>query len=214
MAKVPFPPALPGYPESDGRPMADDSLQLEWIFLLQQNLELLCQGEKTSLVAAALLWYATLGDPADREAPDVIVALRRPRGDRRSYYQWVEGTPPHVVFEVMSPHAPAGEIARKFAFYDRHGVEEYYLIDPHSLSLHGWLRREGRFVPVEEMDGWTSPLLGIRFTMTPTRPAVFHPGGERFLTFVEHFRLLQQAEQRRDAARARLRELGIDPDAA
>ena len=30
---------------------------------------------------------------------------------------------------------------RKFEFYQRHGVEEYYLYDPFSGKLEGWLRR-------------------------------------------------------------------------
>ena len=55
--------------------------------------------------------------------PDVMVAFGRPRGDRGSYKQWEEGgVAPHVVFEVMSPGNRAGKMAKKFLFYERHGV--------------------------------------------------------------------------------------------
>jgi hypothetical protein len=39
MSIVPFPPeSLPQYPESDGQPMADNTLQLRWIVVLFGNL--------------------------------------------------------------------------------------------------------------------------------------------------------------------------------
>jgi hypothetical protein len=71
------------------------------------------------------------GQPKIRQAPDALVAFGRPKGYRGSYRQWVEGgIPPHVVFEVLSPNNRHNELIRKFQFYDRHGVEEYYVFDP------------------------------------------------------------------------------------
>jgi Uma2 family endonuclease len=60
-------------------------------------------------------------------APDAMVAFGRPKGHRGSYMQWRGGgIAPQVVFEVLSPDNRAGELARKFQFYERFGVEEYY----------------------------------------------------------------------------------------
>jgi Uma2 family endonuclease len=35
-----------------------------------------------------------------------------------------------VVFEILSPGNRLAEMMAKFEFYDRYGVEEYYIYDP------------------------------------------------------------------------------------
>src|SRR5438045_15219 len=82
-------------------------------------------------VAGDLFWYPVEGAPDIRTAPDVLVALDRPKGDRRSYQQWREGgISPQVVFEVVSPGNRVAEMIWKFLFYQRYGVREYYVYDP------------------------------------------------------------------------------------
>lgn len=50
-------------------------------------------------VAADLLWYPLESDNKTKVAPDVMVVLGRPKGDRGSYQQWQEANiPPQVVF--------------------------------------------------------------------------------------------------------------------
>ena len=95
-------------------------------------------------VAGDLLWYPVEGDRPDRLAPDILVAFGRPKGERGSYMQWVEGgIAPQVVFEILSPGNRPGEMELKFQFYERFGVEEYYVYDPDNGSLEGWRRRVG-----------------------------------------------------------------------
>src|SRR5207237_366550 len=78
-----------------------------------------------------LLWYPVEGNNRIRMGPDVLVAFGRPKGTRGSYKQWVEGgIAPQVVFEVLSPGNRAGELKRKFHFYQRHAVEEEYITEP------------------------------------------------------------------------------------
>ena len=69
------------YPQSDGRPMADTTIQYEWIVTLKGGLDELL----SDFVAGDLFWYPVKGDPKQVIAPDVIVALGRPKGHRRSY---------------------------------------------------------------------------------------------------------------------------------
>jgi Uma2 family endonuclease len=108
------------YPESDGEPMADNTLQFQWIVTLEENLDALLPD----FVGGDLLWYPVEGEPTTRIAPDVLVALGRPKGHRGSYLQWREGgVPPQVVFEVLSPGNRFGELRRKSNFYERHGVD-------------------------------------------------------------------------------------------
>ena len=83
------------------------------------------------------------GTPASVPQPDVMVVFGRPKGNRGSYMQWEEGDiPPQVVFEILSPGNRAGEMERKFQFYERYGVEEYYIYDPDRGDLVGWRRAD------------------------------------------------------------------------
>jgi hypothetical protein len=137
-------------------------------------------------VAGDLLWYAEKGNPAERMAPDAMVIFGRPKGYRGSYMQWKEdGIAPQVVFEVLSPGNRPEEMDRKFAFYDRHGVEEYYIYDPDYVRLEAWRRVDGRLRPVARVDGYVSPRLGITFDLSGKELVVLRPDKSRFLSFLE-----------------------------
>ena len=127
------------YPESDGKPLADNTIQFRLITTIHTELD--AQLPDT-FVAADLLWYPISGDSNTSAAPDVMVAFGRPKGERRSYKQWLEDdVAPQVVFEIASLSNTIGELEdKKFKFYRKHGVEEYYLFDPDRQTLKGWLR--------------------------------------------------------------------------
>ena len=208
------------YPDSDGQPMADNTKQFRWIVLLKENLECLFVDDPQVFVVGDLLWYPVEGHPEIRVAPDAMVVFGRPKGDRGSYRQWEEGgIGPQVVFEVLSPGNTLKEMAKKQRFYDRYGVEEYYLYDPDRNDLTGFQRVNGQLEVIEEMAGWTSPRLGIVFALTDVDLEIYYPHGRRFLTTVE---LAQQAEQekqraeqekqRADRLAAQLRALGVEPE--
>jgi Uma2 family endonuclease len=130
------------YPDSDGLPMADNTLQYEWIVTIKGGLDAIFLDDPNVFVAGDLLWYPVKGEPKIRTAPDAMVAIGRPKGYRGSYKQWEEGNlAPQVVFEVLSPGNRLREMIRKFNFYQQYGVEEYYIYDPDNGSLDGWLRR-------------------------------------------------------------------------
>jgi Uma2 family endonuclease len=229
------------YPDSDGMPMADNTLQYEWIVAVKGNLDILFADRPDVFVAGDNLVYPVRGNNKIRQAPDVYVAFGRPKGYRGSYRVWEEdGIFPQVVFEVWSPGNRAGEMIRKRAFYRTYGADEYYLIDPDDNMVEGWIRDGDAFREVPNMNGWVSPRLGIRFDTSGPVLSIYYPDGRRFLTFLElgqqAERAQQQAEQarreaeqaRREAertekravhaeqelerARALLREAGIDPD--
>jgi hypothetical protein len=172
-----------------------------------------------------------------------MVVLGRPKGKRGSYKQWEEdGIAPQVVFEVLSPGNRFGELLRKFRFYEKHGVEEYYIYNPDNGDLLGWRRGESGLEEITEMNGHVSRRLEIRFEPGegPNNLRIMGPDGQPFLT---HQELMDQAEaerrcaeaerqraeaerqraeaerQRAEAERqraerlaAKLRELGIEPD--
>ncbi|WP_354634686.1 Uma2 family endonuclease [Planktothricoides raciborskii] len=186
------------YPDSDGQPMADNTQQFRWIVLIKENLECLFAQNAEVFVAGDLLWYPVEGRPDIRVAPDVFVVFGRPKGDRGSYRQWVEeNIAPQVVFEILSPGNTFKEMTKKLQFYERYGVEEYYIYDPDRNHLTGLQRQEGNLTFLENVSDWTSPRLGIRFVLEADTLAIYYPDGQRFLTTVE---LTQRAEQEKQRA--------------
>ncbi|MGK7887831.1 MAG: Uma2 family endonuclease [Leptolyngbyaceae cyanobacterium] len=107
------------YPDSDGMPMADHTLQYDWIVRLVGTLRQLFKGQ-TVFVAGDLLWYPVKVNqpPAPAQAPDAMVVFGRPPGDRGSYKQWQEDNiAPQVVFEILSPSNTSIRMMEKQAFY-------------------------------------------------------------------------------------------------
>lgn len=201
------------YPDSDGQPIADNTEQFQWIVLLKENLECLFAQDDNIFVAGDLLWYPVEGHPEIRVAPDVMVALGRPKGKRGSYRQWEEDNiAPQVVFEILSPGNRAKEMIRKLQFYERYGVNEYYVYDPDDNELTGLQRGENGLEVIETIEDWTSPLLGIRFFLTPDTLEIYYPDGRKFLTTVELNQEMTKESQRADRLAAKLKELGVDPE--
>jgi Uma2 family endonuclease len=202
-----------GYPESDGEPIAENTLQYRWIVTIHGGLEARFADDPQVFVAADLLWYPVEGDNTTRLAPDAMVAFGRPKGDRGSYLQWREGgIAPQVVFEVLSPGNRAGEMARKFEFYQKFGVEEYHIYDPDRVTMTGWLRDGDALRPIPNLDGWVSPRLGIRFDLSGPELSIFGPDGRPFPTYLELFQQRDEAIRRAERLAERLRALGIDPE--
>jgi len=207
------------YSDTDGQPMADNTRQFQWIVTIKENLDLLFADNSNVFVAGDLLWYPIEGNNTIRRAPDVMVVFGRPKGYRGSYQQWQEDNiPPQVVFEILSPGNTIKEMAAKLQFYQWYGVEEYYLYDPEKVDFAGWQIMDGKLTIIEEIQGWVSPRLEVRFEMAEELQ-IFTPTGERFLTFVELGQKLQQEKRRAEQAEARLKaleerlkSLGVDPN--
>jgi len=229
------------YPSSDGQPMAESTIQYELIVKIKEGCESLFKDDPNVFVAADLLWYPVEGRPEISQAPDTMVIFGRPKGDRLSYIQYREDNiGPQVVFEIRSHNDSNTKMNKKLSFYQRHGVEEYYLYDPQINEMEGWQRIEGNLEVIEPMEGWISPRLGVRFELGEDGLEIYRPNGEKFLSYaeLEEERLLdrqrlqqesqraeqadqraqqadqraQQADQRAQRLAAKLRELNIDPD--
>ncbi|MBW4632739.1 MAG: Uma2 family endonuclease [Iphinoe sp. HA4291-MV1] len=215
------------YPDSDGKPMADNTKQFRWIVTIKENLEWLFADDPNVFIAGDLLWYPVEGNNKTCQAPDAMVVFGRPKRDRGSYKQWEEANiPPQVVFEILSPGNKRAEMNRKLLFYDRFGVEEYYLYDPDHNHLSGWLRNEGFLDVIDPINQWISPRLQIRFDFVSPQLQIFYPDGTRFLSYTEIAQQAEEAQQRAQEAQQRaeqaearvaklaerLRALGIEPD--
>ena len=226
----------PVFPDSDGKPVADNTLQFEWLSTIKWNLEHLFENDPTVFVAGDNLIYPDETDPGVRQAPDVYVAFGRPKGYRGSYKVWEEGGVfPQVVFEVWSPGNTIAEMDAKREFYEKYGAEEFYLVFPEfPVNVQAWWSQGGRLVRTAETNGFVSPRLGVRFLFEPRVLTLTGPDGRPFRNpqqiaadrdaaerrAAEEVRL-REAERRRAEAEkqraerlaAKLRELGLDPDA-
>jgi Uma2 family endonuclease len=229
------------YPDSDGKPMSDNTKQFQLIVKIQGGIDALFKDHQNVFVAGDLLWYPVEGDNKTRQAPDTMVVFGRPKGDRGSYQQWLEDNiAPQVVFEILSPGNRMGEMFKLFKFYENYGVEEYYVYDPEDNELIGWVRSDGKLNYIESMEGWVSPRLQVRFETASGDLEIYQPDGQKFLSYVELSRqkelaqqqmeltqqqmeLTQQqleqerqekelAQQKADRLSEKLREMNINPD--
>jgi Uma2 family endonuclease len=193
------------YPDSDGQRIGDNTRQIDWIFLLSNNLSAMYRGRPDVFVAGALLWYPVEGEPTIRAAVDVLVAFGRPKGDRGSYKQWEEGgVPVTVAFEVTSLEDNAQEMNDKRMFYEKHGVEELYVYDPDATPprLEVFLREGDVFRREPNVEGFVSPRLGVRFEPSAgPQMAVYRPNGERFISFVELAALMGLTRRQHDESK-------------
>jgi Uma2 family endonuclease len=212
------------YPESDGKPLADNTIQFGLIMKIQGGIDALFADNPDVFVAGDLLWYPIEGSLIS-QAPDVMVAFGRPKGDRRSYLQWQEGDiAPQVAFEILSKTNTRKEMREKFNFYQDHGVEEYYLYDPYNNRLKVWIRETDETLPdraapsqfeglrstsdqqlvaIAQPEGWVSPRLQIRFETSSGELKLYRPDGKRFESFVEIVKRAEQADQRAAQERSR-----------
>ncbi len=212
------------YPFEDDIPLADSTLQFDWLEMLFAGLEAQYRDAADVMVASNNLWYPIEGDPRTATAPDIMVVFGRPKQPRKSFMQWKEqGIGPQVTMEIRSPSNSTKDLKKCFDFYQRFGVEEYYLIDPWKDTLDGWKREGKKLKKIAKMNGWVSPRLGLRFELRKDWLHIIGADGEEFLMIRERARRQQRAleESQRAAAKAeaerkklaaKLRELGVDPD--
>ncbi|WP_435183544.1 Uma2 family endonuclease [Cylindrospermopsis raciborskii G7] len=190
------------YPESDNKPMADNTRQFTWIVKIKENLEILFKYNADVFVAGDLFWYPVEGSNKIKLAPDTMVVFGRPKGHRGSYRQWEEDNiPPQVVFEILSPGNTQDEMDKKKLFYLKHGVEEYYVYDPDRISLEVSIRENNSFKEIKDFSVWTSPRLDVRFDMTGDELVIYYPDGGRFLSPVELSNYAEQETQRAERER-------------
>lgn len=216
------------YPDSDGKPMSDNTLQWDTIAYLIMVIRHWFSPRQDVFVAGDLLWYYEEGNNKARIGPDCLVAFGRPPGYRGSYMQWVEGgICPQVVFEVLSPKNTKKEMAAKYELYARLGCLEYYLVDPYKLLVGGFQRAGEHIVPIADAIGHRSELLGLTLgfredffdLVTDDGCSLLRPDEMAVVasqSSIEVAAAQAQAESARAQAaqfRAKLIAAGIDPDA-
>ena len=74
--------------------------------------------------------------------PDVSVIVRKPYAINREKY--IDGAPDLIV-EVLSESTMKNDTGIKKDAYEKHGVKEYWIVDPNSRSIQVYHNIEGKF---------------------------------------------------------------------
>ncbi|MFK7979230.1 MAG: Uma2 family endonuclease [Saprospiraceae bacterium] len=189
--------------------MADNTRQWNWINFIKNGLEE-TTANQVIFVAGDLLWYPVEGNNKLRVAPDVMVAIGRPKGDRNSYLQWREANlPPQIAFEVLSPGNTKKEMAKKLLWYEKYGVIEYYVYDPDSNKLEIYNRTADKLIKIDTKD-WTSHLLKFRLLWTTDTLKIFHPNGTPFLSYAEVIADVKSAKTAVTTAKAKMVKIKVE----
>ena len=222
------------YPDRDGKRMADNTRQYEWIVTIKGNLDAICVGDRAAFVAGDNLIYPVQGVPTIRTAPDVYVAFGRPRGHRGSYRVWEEdGVFPQVVFEVLSPgNTRRGDEPQAAVLPASTGPRNTTPTTPTATCCKAGCGPAGGSWPSATCTTTSARDSASGSTCSGWNSDSSRPTGEPFLTFAQ---LKEQADAERrgpmrrprepmrrrygptrrrhgpTALAAKLRELGIDP---
>ncbi len=203
---------------SGEQPTAGVNLRFAWIAMLAAHLAAQHRDDADVFVVGDYL-YPVESETKHRQASDVSVAFGCPEVKHDIY--------PQVVFDVLSPGWRYTEMQDKFAFYEKHGAEEYYILYPEFPMHADAFRRDGATLArVADVNGYVSPRTGLRFALETGQLTVFGRDGRPLRTAEElgaereaAERTAREQRQRADAEAeratklaAKLRELGVDPD--
>lgn len=160
------------YPVSDGRLMSESQLGGAEMVRITQTLQDWFADVPDVYVWMNLFVYYEPRNPRAAVSPDVFVAIGADKEpERMVYFVWREGVPPTVVFEVLSSSTHLEDQGHKREVYQRIGVREYVLYDPHHdfmdpplqvnrLESGGYRRLEP-----DGTGGFVSEALGLRLRM-------------------------------------------------
>lgn len=210
--------AVPLYPESDGKPMAETDIHRRLLTTLVFTLETHFQNQPDVYASGNLLVYYVEGNPAKCFAPDVFVVRGVPKGERQIYKLWEEGVAPQIIIELTSRKTWKEDLQTKWRLYEELGVQEYFIFDPEydylDDPLVGYKLENGKYVELEIKDGRVkSETLGLELVDTDETLRLFDPQTESFLptpqetaTAYQELQETQKQNAELEATLARYRE--------
>lgn len=224
------PPTQDELPYEDDENMESERHRLQ-MNLLIESLRLHWVDRQDFFVGGNMFVYYSLEQTRGKSfrGPDVFVALGvEKERERKSWVVWEEAKAPDVIIELLSPRtATADRTSKKEIYQNALRVPEYYWFDPLSGELAGFALRQGRYEPIapDDQNRLVSDALQLALTVH-TGNYQDHGGqwlrwqtlgGQTLLAGEERAeREHNRAEREHDRAErlaARMRELGIDPDA-
>lgn len=229
------------YPSADGEPVAETFDHLYALLTTLEVLKQYLANRQATVLGDQFLYYSQ-GFPRLRVAPDVMVIFDVAPGGRDNYKLWEEGQIPSVIFEMTSGGTQEKDQVFKKTLYEQLGVKEYWLFDPKGEWIEEKLRGYRlRGEIYESITDSRSEPLQLRLQIEGQLIGFYREdNGEKLLIPDELAAALQQevvarqqaeeqveqerqrAEQERQRAelaeaqveqlKAKLREMGIDPN--
>jgi Uma2 family endonuclease len=103
-----------------------------------------------------------LDETANAVQPDILFVSHK--GSGKILDNRVVGAP-DLVIEIVSPGNINHDWKTKMSLYERFGVKEYWIVDPHSKQTTGFLLKDGIYQPLENGFGQLhSSILGQSFS--------------------------------------------------
>ena len=170
-------------------------------------------------VASNLTIHFVDGSEERAIQPDVFVSFGSPKGSRRVWLAWEEGTLPDFVLEVASKKTYRRDEREKRAIYERMGVTEYWQFDPtgdylkpvlqgRRLSAAGAYESLPLAITSSGLLHGVSNVLGLHICADGSRVRLYDPATDEFLLTNAEKDIALAAERRaREAAEAELEEL-------
>ncbi|MBF2034214.1 MAG: Uma2 family endonuclease [Leptolyngbyaceae cyanobacterium T60_A2020_046] len=215
-------PLLPAELLSDEPPLETD-LHRDQIDLLIRLLRWLWQDRQDFYASGNLTVYYSPHQrkSEDFRGPDFFVVLGVERKPRKSWVVWEEdGKYPHVIVELLSDSTAQSDRGLKKQIYqDIFRTPDYFWFDPQTLEFAGFHLVDGAYEAISPTaQGWRwSQQLGLYLGIYQEKLRFFTPAGDLVLSpeeTAEAERQKAEAErQKNERLRAKLRELGVDPDA-
>lgn len=222
--------------DSDEPPLATYQ-HLQQLLLLIKCLDWLWQDRTDYFAAGNLTVYysARKLKARDFKGPDFFVVLNTEKRPRKSWMVWEEdGKYPNIIVELLSDSTARNDRGPKKELYqDTFRTPDYFWFDPESFEFQGFHLVDGVYhaiAPTEQ--GWLwSEQLGLYLGVYEENLRFFTSEGELVQTpeeaattaqevalAAQEVAIAAQAEaeaerQRNEKLTAKLRELGIEPDA-
>jgi len=198
----------PGNLYSDEPPLETD-LHRDQIDLLIRILKQLWADRQDFYASGNLTIYYSPDQRKyeDFRGPDFFVVLGAEKRPRKSWVVWEEGGKyPNVIVELLSDStAQTDRTLKKEIYQDTFRTPDYFWFSPDTLEFQGFHLVDGKYEmlsPNEQGYLWSQQLqlwLGV------------HDGQLRF--FSTAGQLIETPEERNEKLAAKLRELGVDPEA-
>jgi Uma2 family endonuclease len=172
-------------------PEMESEKHLRQMILLMASIAWAYRGRKDYYAAGNMTVYYKLEQLTKRSmrGPDFFVVLGVSPRMRKSWTVWQEGGRyPDVIVELLSDSTKSVDRGRKKEIYQNvFRTPEYFLFDPETLKLEGFVLLDGAYVPIDAdaSDRLPSKKLGLSLGVRGSELRFFTPDGALVLTAEE-----------------------------
>jgi len=204
-------------------PEMESSLHYAQLALLVSCLEWHWRERDDFFIGANLTVYYSRDQLRHREfrGPDLFLVKNTRRRPRNSWVVWEEGGRyPDLIVELLSDSTAGSDRGPKKRLYQDHfRTPEYFWFHPETLELAGFRLDDGVYKPIlgDDRDWRWSEQLGLYLGVHGGQLRYFDREGGLIATAAEEAvqerSKAEQEHRRAETLAAKLRALGVDPDA-